>query len=372
MPPRRAISVLLLGLSLAVPCGAVSAATLVVDGSGGGDFLTIQAAVDSASGSDSVLVQAGVYQEQVKILGKGGLVLKGIPGPDFVTVVGDSITLGIWNADTPMRVEGLTFSGGNLYGALWIQGSRVEFRDCVVKENVGPGSCHRVGGGGQIIQNSDALFENCVFEQNAAWESPGGLIVWGARAVIRNNIFRNNSSCYGGGLEIYHCEPNEASIIEGNLFLNNSASTWGGGILNIDSSPLIRKNTFVGNGSGTNAAIYVIGGTPEIDHNIFKGSPRGITCATLSGYPLSRPVIGPNIAWDISGTNLYLCSNPDSMLVADPLFCSPGTGDYSVCASSPAVVDGAATYGAYGVGCTECGPTEVRPTTWGAMKSRYR
>lgn len=373
MPARRdvLISALSFVLSLSLPA-LLTAATFTVDAAGGGDFLTIQAAVDSAATGDSILVHTGVYEEQVKVGGKDGILIKGVPGPEFVTVMGDSITLGIWAAVEPVRVEGLTLTGASGFGALFVQQSRAEFVNCIVKGNDGPGSCNGVGGGGQFTFFSDVLVENCVFEQNTSWESPGGLIVWNSRAEIRNSVFRNNSSCYGGGLEMYHCEENEPSIIEGNLFLGNSAGTWGGAILNIDSSPMIRNNTFVDNGTNTNAAIFMIGGTPEIEHNIFSGSPQAITCSSLSGYPASRPIIGANLAWDIANENQAFCTNPDTMTVEDPLFCSPESGDYSLCATSPAVEGGEAVYGAFGVGCAECTATAVEATTWGAIKARYR
>jgi hypothetical protein len=351
----------------------VSAETLVVDSAGSGGFLTIQAAVDSAAAGDSILVQAGVYEETVKVFPeKEGILIRGEPGPEFVTVQGDSITLGMWHVQTPVRVEGLTLTGGNVYGALFIMDSRAEFVNCIVRGNQGSGSCLGVGGGGQFLFNSDVLVEDCVFEQNRDWESPGGLIIWGSRADIRNNIFRENNACYGGGLEVYHCQQNTPSVIEGNLFLNNDADTWGGGILTIDSSPVIRNNTFVNNAGNNNASVYVLGGLPEITRNIFVGSPRGVTCAALSGYPASRPILGSNLIWDITDTAVYQCTQAGSFMKENPLFCSPDTGDYSLCSESPAVEKGAATYGALGVGCADCVSTDIENSTWGAIKTRYR
>jgi hypothetical protein len=164
------------------------------------DFTSIQAAVDAASVSDTILVRPGTYYESVKFnQTKSGILLKGDGPVAGVVIDADTLVVGFWSTDPAVRVENLTLTGGDVHGALWVQGAKVELIDCVIRDNVGPGNCNGVGGGGQIIFFSDVLVEGCVFEGNHSWEAPGGLIVWGSRADIRNNIFRNNSSCYGGG-----------------------------------------------------------------------------------------------------------------------------------------------------------------------------
>jgi hypothetical protein len=215
------------------------------------------------------------------------------------------------------------------------------------------------------------VIQGCVFEENHEWESPGGLVIWQSRAEIRGCIFRNNSACYGGGLEIYHCEGYGTSVIEENLFTGNQAQVWGGGIFNVDSSPLIRRNTFVGNGTGSNGAIFILGGSPEIVDNIIVGSPHGIACMGYSGYPPSIPVVGRNLLWELGDAPALACADTGEVIALDPGFCDPGAGDYTVCADSPAVIDGTIALGAYPVGCDPCSGTETRPFTWGALKARY-
>jgi hypothetical protein len=100
----------------------------------------------------------------------------------------------------------------------------------------------------------------------------------------------------GGGLEMYHCEGDGVSVIEGNLFLNNDADVWGGGLLNVDSSPVIRNNTFVGNGGFNRAAIWVLG-----------------------GFPPSLPLIGDNICWNIDQSTPSNCPSPTGLRVENPL-----------------------------------------------------
>jgi hypothetical protein len=350
-----------------VCCAAPSrSATWVVDPSGEGDFTSIQPAVDAASGGDTVQVRPGTYQEWVRFSpDKGGVRVIGDGSVDEIVVEGDTTVVGIWSTDPAVRLENLTLTGSSVFGAMWIQGAKAEIVDCVIRGNVGPGGCHGVGGGGRIINQSDVLIEGCVFEENHSWESPGGLIVWSSRADIRNNVFRNNSSCYGGGLEVYHCEDSGVSVVEGNLFLNNYADIWGGGLFCVDSSPEIRNNTFGGN---SHSAIWVLGGSPNIHHNIIVDSYQAIHCQSYAGYPPSLPVIGDNLCWEIDYEPLSDCPSPAALQAADPLFCDASAGDYHLCANSPAAEDGLAAYGALGVGCGDCELTPVQSKSWGAIK----
>jgi len=343
--------------------------TWIVDLNGQENFTSIQTAIDSASTPDTILVRPGTYQEQIKFNpDKSGIFLKGDGLAGEVVIEADTMVIGFWNIDPPVRVENFTLTGGNVYGALWIQQSRVEIVSCIVRNNTGPGACVGVGGGGRIILQSDVLVENCLFEDNHSWESPGGLIVWSSRADIRNNTFRNNSACYGGGLEMYHCEGYGVSTIEGNLFLNNGAEVWGGGLLNIDSSPVIRYNTFVGNGGFGRAAVWVIGGQPEISNNIIVDSHQAIYCHSLDGFPPSLPTIGDNLCWQIGKSFLSNCPSTGLLRVEDPFFCDTEGGVFSVCADSPAIEENTVLFGAFGRGCDECSATPIRKTTWGDVK----
>jgi hypothetical protein len=198
------------------------------------------------------------------------------------------------------------------------------------------------------------------------------VIVWQSHAEIRNNVFVNNQSCYGGGLEIYHCATSGTSVIERNLFLDNQAAVWGGGIFVVDSSPVIHRNTFVGNAGPGNAAVFVLGGTPEITDNIIQDSAYGVLCLTLRPYPDSTPNIGRNLVWRTTGGSVLDCPTTGEIVVLDPYFCDPGAGDYSLCANSPAASGAAAVMGAFEVGCAACERTPVQRASWGSLKTGYR
>lgn len=358
----KSLHALLLIVLIAFFGTPLKAATWIVDVSGQGDFTLINDAVDSASASDTILVRPGTYEEWVKFRpGKDGILLRGDGPVEAVIILCDTVVVSVSGIDPAVRIENLTLTGSRLYGALLIFQAKAEIVGCVIRDNVGPGDCLRVGGGGQIHQ-SEVLIEDCLIENNHSWES---------RADIRNNVFRNNSSCYGGGLQFYHCEGYGLSVVDRNLFLNNDADNWGGGLFNVDSSPEIRNNTFVGNGGAGRAAIWVLGGSPDIHHNIIVDSDEAIHCQSLGGYPLSTPVIGDNICWSITSSPLTNCASTLGLRVENPLFCDAASDNFGLCADSPAVEGGVAIYGAFDIECAECGETPVRSTSWGSLKKIF-
>jgi hypothetical protein len=358
-----------LAASLTAPWA--TAATWVVDQSGGGDFTSIQDGVDAAGPGDTVIVRSGTYDGRVAINGKGGLCLIGDGPVESVVVSHDTVVVDVRDTDPPARIQGITITGATAWGGLFTMSARVEIAGCVFRGNVGPGACHGVGGAINAMTHSDLVIEDCLIENNTDWEAPGGVIIWESRADIRRNIFRGNGACYGGGLEMYHCESEPVSYIEGNLFVGNSASDWGGGIFNVDSSPVITGNTFYGNGAPGKAAIWVLGGSPDIDANVIVGSTYGVYCQSHQQYPESTPLMGANLFWDVGQAVWYCATGPGQVIVADPLFCDAGAGDFTVCEDSPALGSPAGQMGAFGAGCAPCAAA-TEPATWGAVKALYR
>jgi hypothetical protein len=368
--PARAISLIALLTVTLISTGY--SATWVVDGSGGGDFARIQQGVDAAAPGDTVLVLPGVYNEWVRIIGKDELCLVGDGPVEDIIIRADTVAVDVRDTDPPARIEGLTLTGATWFGALFTMQARVEVAGCIFRDNVGPGICLEVGGAIKAMNHSDLLIEDCIIEDNTDWEAPGGVIIWQSRADIRRNIFRRNTACYGGGLEIYHCETEPVSYVEDNLFIGNSVTDWGGAIFTVDSSPIIRRNTFYANNAPGNAAVWVLGGHPTISDNVVADSYWGVYCQSDPQYPASLPVMGCNLFWDVVGPTGPDCVDGGSVIHADPLFCDPLSEDFTVCADSPAVSDSCGPVGAFGAGCPPCGEVNTQPSTWGALKSLYR
>ena len=354
---------------LCIPTFGYSA-TWVVDGAGGGDFLTIQPAVDAAGPGDSVLVRAGLYRGRVNISPeKDGLHLIGDGAPGSVIVTADTVAIRVGRTDPAVRIENLTITSGGVMGALFTQEAKVEVVNCIFRDNHCPFQAQ--GGAIDAVLHSDLLLEDCIIESNTG-EAPGGVIIWQSRGDIRRNVFRGNRATWGGGLEMYHCDTEPVSYIEDNLFVDNGVTDWGGGLFIVNSSPVVRRNTFYKNNQPGNAAIWVLGGTPTISQNLIVGSDWGVYCQTHPQYLPSQPVMGCNLFWDLMQGQCYACPNLGTVIEANPLFCDEATQNFSLCDNSPALSSPCGRLGAFDAGCPPCQGDPVKPTTWGAIKSLFR
>jgi hypothetical protein len=95
----------------------------------------------------------------------------------------------------------------------------------------------------------------------------------------------------------------------------------------------------------------------------------GLSCA--GGV---TPLIRNNLAWqNVGGHGVGDCATwwqSDGNIVADPYFCSPMSGDYSLAQNSPAFTHEAGPLGAFHL--PGCGPVSVERTTWGRIKTLYK
>ncbi len=101
------------------------AGVAIVDAGGGGNYTTVQAAVNAASAGDIVLVRAGTYVESVTVAGKGiviaadpagstfslrGLIVSGVPAGQTFAIRGASseLYLGFFQASASIAVQNCT------------------------------------------------------------------------------------------------------------------------------------------------------------------------------------------------------------------------------------------------------------------------
>jgi len=186
--------------------------------------------------------------------------------------------------------------------------------------------------------------------------------------------FRGNQACYGGSLEFYHCGSGysagfEPSVVEYNLFQGNTATELGGALMTVDSSPIIRFNTFVDNDSPVGSALRLMQGEPVIENNVITGSGIPITCVGFETIPPAEPVMGRNLFWGYAAVAVAGCADEGDIVAAAPGFCDPEAGDFRVCTGSPCLEG--EQLGAFGAGCAECS-VPVQKTSMGSMKAMFR
>ena len=258
------------------------AADIAVDGSGGGDFTSIQSAINSADTGDVITVYPGTYYENVRFYGKN-LVLQS-------------------SAPTDPTIVASTIIDANNYGHV-IQFDGSEDESCLLsgftirgggEMNFGGG----IRGGDEFGDHCRATVSYCLITENYAYDRGAG--IFQLDGDIINCTISNNTAgyYYGGGL--YECH----GTIEGCTITGNYAKEEGGGLLNCTGN--IIGCTISGNSSD-----YVGGGLYACTGGIINCTISANSSAEGAGLfacdgTISRCVISENQASDCGG-GFYSC-----------------------------------------------------------------
>jgi predicted outer membrane repeat protein len=224
----------------------------VTDTAGFATALTTAAANSEA---DTINVAAGTY-DVTSTLTYGSappteeftLTIQGA-GADDTILKGNHDRIMSITANGAVSIDGLTFlngmacgtsdpdfKGGGLY--VYVLNADLTVTNCVFQENYANES-----GGGVYVLNSGTTsgtttFDNNVFILNSADNCGGGLYVWGRtdwnhELILRNNLFLGNEARrnHGGGAYVdAGGYASAASIVEKNTFRYNYAGGDGGGL----------------------------------------------------------------------------------------------------------------------------------------------
>jgi hypothetical protein len=120
-------------------------------------------------------------------------------------------------------------------------------------------------GGGMYNNHASATISNCIFTGNSASSYGGGLINLGSSAPsITDCAFTANIASTGGGIENFSSSPTltNCSFIQ-NVATNSS--TGGGGIYNSSSSPAFTNCSFAENSAANGGGIYNSGSSPSLN-----------------------------------------------------------------------------------------------------------
>ena len=418
---------LLLVLGTAASPGAT---TWVVDQGGGGNFVTIQEAIEAAITGDEIIVHPGTYFEQVDFMGKD-LWIHSSAGPSATTI--DAADLGscvafVTGETLDASLEGftLTHGAGTYYegftrgGAVFCKGARCTLRECLFTDNEAYNAgglqvmedagadvfdctflgnvCHRYGG---AIAASDGFLnlDGCLIENNFCDYAVGGVsYAQNCSGEIRNCEFRGNQSPWVGALNLG--QPTSNVSVSNCLFADNRSAggAEGGGIRVYGGKLAVAECIFTGNtcgGYGGALAGYD-GATVEVSACTFhrNGAAEGgnIWFGDFGGsYSLANTIIanaesGSGVfayyaevtccdAWGNAGGNYAGMPDPtgaNGNISINPLFCDAAGGDFTIRSDSqcaPEYNPLCGLIGALDVGCTP--PTPTEPVTWGRVKSHF-
>jgi hypothetical protein len=240
--------VLAAACAVLVAASGSGASVIVVDCSGGGDYLTLREGIDAAVNGDTVRVLPGTYtgpdNRNLDFAGKA-ITVTSESGPD-VTII-DCHNAGRafdFHSIEPMTATlcGLTIVNGAAEkgGAIRCRNSsRPTLRDCVFSDNWAASD----GGALFVASSAGPILYDVVFEANESGGWGGAICSRGARLVTDGCVYFENSAPYGGAMFLYY---NMYVIVTESTFTRNT-SRVGGGIYDFGSSPSITGSTFTEN-----------------------------------------------------------------------------------------------------------------------------
>lgn len=216
------------------------------------DYPTIQAGIDASSDGDTVLVDEGIYVENINFNGHnivlGSLFLTtGDTSYISSTIIdGDSsgsVVRFESGEDSTAVIRGFTIENGyNITGG----GIHCYNSDPIISyNNISSNSVATSGGGIYCEHFSSPTISNNIISGNSTdgWEG-GGIGCLCSSPMITNNIIIGNSASLGGGICCFGYS--DATIIN-NTIIENSSHYWGGGIGCFSSNLTIRNNTIMEN-----------------------------------------------------------------------------------------------------------------------------
>jgi hypothetical protein len=257
---------------------------------------SIQAALDSCSRDDTVLVGPGTYTYG------GGIEWPNVQGIDLISEYGpDSTIINVLSieiitqlVDWNTIINGFTIRASSLGGIILNDGASP-----IISNNIISG-CDWCGIG--CFGNSSAFIYNNTLTGNCCTELEGGVIYcnWSSSPIISRNTIIDNA---GSGITCIGAES--SPLIDSCNIINNSV-----GIACFSAMPLITNNTITYNGGCGGGILCATNSSPTIENNIIHNNYGS---GVESSYG-ADPVINYN---DIFWNSGYGVTNLDSSIIID-------------------------------------------------------
>jgi hypothetical protein len=320
-------------------------------------YLTIQDAIDTASGGDTVLVAPGTYVENIDFKGKAitvtseqganVTVIDGNQAGSVVTFQNDEGSDSVLQGFTV--TNGHSENGGGIYckdssptiandiiawnavniaygaaygGGIYCDNSSPTITDNTITGNMAVCSGYSAGCGGGICCRSDsspAIINNTLSENSA--NGGGGIYCEYSSPTITTNTISENTADGGGGI---CCEYSSPTISDNAITGNTVIDGGGGGIVcQNNSSTTITSNNITGNIAGG----FIYGGfggglcsrdsSPTITNNIISNNSASFGGGAIYDLYSSLTITNNSIegnTCDFSGGGIY-CNNSSSIIM---------------------------------------------------------
>ncbi|UCG29911.1 MAG: right-handed parallel beta-helix repeat-containing protein [candidate division WOR-3 bacterium] len=282
---------------------------------------SIQAALDSCSTHDTVLVGPGTYYENIIWPNVHGIDLISEYGPDSAIIDGDSAGTVIVvsnGTDTSTTIAHFTIRNGNADtggGILCAEQSSPKILGNLIMNNTSSSIVYEGGAGIACVDSSSPFITGNTIQENLAYIKGGGIMCQNySSPLIIGNTITTNSAWYGAGI---HCDDYSSPIITGNTICHNHYLSSDDALIFQELSQMYSTSQKPDRTPFQGGGICVwYGCAPLIDNNsIFDNSIMcmggGIACF-FSSPTISNNTITGNTANDYGGG---IACGPDTDMV---------------------------------------------------------
>ncbi len=315
----------------------------------GGDFPTIQAALDVALDHDLILLADGIYtgpgNRDLDYLGRSVRVYSHSMDPQACIIDCEGSAADPHRGacfhlheDSTAVLAGVAIRNGYKTdhveweatgGAIRCTGgASPTILNCRFEDNFGDWG----GGAIRCREGSAPTLIDCVFVGNETTDEGGAIMATGTSAPrIERCTFQENVAARGGAVS---CAGNCSPLIRDCTFLENTAQNGSALLCRVESSPTVANCTFHANYyTAVNSEYQCF---PHFEHTIiaFTQAGRAVLCYSTGGAYLSCCDVYGNSGGDWLGciAGQY---GIDGNISADPLFCDPGAGNLRLQPESP-------------------------------------
>jgi len=292
------------------------------------DQPTIQAGINAATNSDTVLVQPETYLENINYNGK----LITVASLFYTTQDTSYISLTIIDGnqvDTVVRFESGENSNSILTGFTITNGqgeSNIYGGGITCKNNSSPiisyskivnNSSVLLGGGVYCKDSSDPIINNTIIKYNYADQGAGVSCSTNSNPSLTNVIITNNNAEFGGAIWCHSSSP----LLYNVLIMNNLVSGSAGGLsCNYNSNPVLSNVALIENSAEqTGGAIQCWSSGPTLNNVLISSNSAsyyggGIDLNASSHPLLINTTISDNDA-GIDGGGIYCSGNNNPNLI---------------------------------------------------------
>jgi hypothetical protein len=319
------------------------------DGSAGSPFRSIQRAVDCARSGDTVLVEPGMYLENLELMDKEEMLLASLYIFDQDTSTANSTIIQALNPgwvitvgrSNDVTVCGFTIQKGKgqdgvLGGGIYCYDSHVDILNNVIKDNRNHSG---YGAGIYCYQSQPNIVGNRIFGNSNPEGHGAGIYCYRSDPEITGNVISGNSAD-GGGSAIHLLNPTFAAITRNLIHHELGAACVV--LYNKGKAGDFRMvNNTISQNQGDGVRIF--GGPWNLDNNIIVGN-HGYGVYALDGTVyFSHNDVWANVSGDDTTDFCGLEKNPSEVngnVSSDPLFGDPIHGNFLLCLGSPCINSG--------------------------------